>query len=142
MGDWRRYMSFFLVENWQKCYTALYSMHYRTCGVELIHDTHPRYNGNFWWATANYLRELLFNEQGFTWLRNVDDSLSVDLLNGLNITSKQEIFDPSVHLNLHLIGHNFLTTRTFRSTYENHGSNSGFSQIRERPELATSIEGE
>ena len=52
--QWRRYMSYFLVEKAYLCITALSSKGYQTCGV-LKHRN--IYEGNFWWSTARWLKD-------------------------------------------------------------------------------------
>lgn len=49
---WRRYMQYFLVENWRTCVEQL--QEYDICGVEW-RGRPPHFSGNFWWATAKYL---------------------------------------------------------------------------------------
>ena len=47
--DWRRYMSYFLVNRSEVCLEALRN-NYQTCGVQL---TPQHYQGNFWWVSMN-----------------------------------------------------------------------------------------
>ena len=47
--QWRKYMSFFLVDKYSVCFTALDKMRYSTCGVLKQQSI---YQGNFWWTTA------------------------------------------------------------------------------------------
>ena len=49
--QWRRYMTFFLVDKYHVCKHALAVMKYSTCGV-LKQD--GIYQGNFWWTTAKW----------------------------------------------------------------------------------------
>ena len=52
--QWRRYMSFFLVEKAHVCLAALTLRGYRTCGVLKNRNI---YEGNFWWSTAGWLKD-------------------------------------------------------------------------------------
>jgi len=59
--DWRRYMEYFVVENWKDCVAKL-KEGYDCCGVMWNTDTpigiHPHFSGNFWWANTNYINTL------------------------------------------------------------------------------------
>lgn len=59
ISDWRNYMLYFNVEKWEECVKSL-DEGYDTVGVEWIEKpTLPKhYSGNFWWATAKYIRSL------------------------------------------------------------------------------------
>ena len=109
--DWRRYMLYFLVEKWGTCVSALSSLGYKSCGVQLTFAEVPYYNGNFWWATGAYLKDVLGNEEkDIDWILDQDDSLSVHLLKDMDKENGQ-----SLHLSLHHIDHDLYTTRTPRS---------------------------
>ena len=109
--DWRRYMLYFLVEKWGTCVSALSSLGYKSCGVQLTFAEVPYYNGNFWWATGAYLKDVLGNEEkDVHWILDQDDSLSVHLLKDMDKENGQ-----SLHLSLHHIDHDLYTTRTPRS---------------------------
>lgn len=55
---WRRAMTRELVGGWQHC-TALLADGYDTAGCHWVSAGGPSfYGGNFWWATAEYLRRL------------------------------------------------------------------------------------
>lgn len=53
---WRRYMMFFTIKNMQNNINVLNN--YDTCGVDLKSFPVKHYSGNFWWATAKYLKTL------------------------------------------------------------------------------------
>lgn len=57
--DWRNYMMYFNVDLWQDCVSAL-DLGYDTAGVEWTENPKfpKHYSGNFWWATADYIRSL------------------------------------------------------------------------------------
>ena len=67
--DWRKYMEYFVLENWKDCVQKL-DEGYDCCGVMWNKDTpigyHPHFSGTFWWANTNYINTLdhsyLFNE--------------------------------------------------------------------------------
>lgn len=62
--DWRRYMEYFVVENWKDCIVKL-DEGYDCCGVMWNSKTpqgiHPHFSGTFWWATAKYINTLQDN---------------------------------------------------------------------------------
>jgi SAM-dependent methyltransferase len=53
---WRKYMTYFNVEQMNKCIAALNDND--TCGVDLRHGPVTHYSGNFWWANSSYLLTL------------------------------------------------------------------------------------
>jgi hypothetical protein len=59
--DWRRYMEYFVVENWKDCIAKL-EEGYDCCGVMWNTDTpigmYPHFSGNFWWAKTDYINTL------------------------------------------------------------------------------------
>lgn len=57
--SWRKYMQFFVIENWQDCIEALKT--YDACGVEWAASEWNQtyiFSGNFWWATSSYLSKI------------------------------------------------------------------------------------
>lgn len=54
--DWRRYMTYFNVCQYQKCFDLLDE--YDSCGVDLVNDPALHYSGNFWWANSSYIKKL------------------------------------------------------------------------------------
>ena len=61
--SWRRYLEYFLIDEWQKCQEALQSAN--LCGAEWLNctktiarqmETPGFFAGNFWWARADYLQ--------------------------------------------------------------------------------------
>lgn len=54
--DWRKYMEYYLVENYRNCLEVLAT--YDTCGVNWYHLPSHHYRGNFWWATSAHLSKL------------------------------------------------------------------------------------
>lgn len=59
--SWRRYMEYFVLENWKDCIARL-KEGYDCCGVMWNTDTpigmHPHFSGNFWWANTSYINTL------------------------------------------------------------------------------------
>lgn len=55
--DWVHYMTYFLIEKWEKCTTLLDNNN--TVGVDLSTVFHLHYSGNFWWSTANHINNLV-----------------------------------------------------------------------------------
>ncbi len=53
---WRRYMQYFLIQQWRICIDRLNS--YDACGVEWRLRP-PHFSGNFWWARASYINTLI-----------------------------------------------------------------------------------
>jgi len=56
VGNWRKYMQYFVVERHQECIAALRT--HDVCGVNWQRHPWPHFSGNFWWATAEYIRTL------------------------------------------------------------------------------------
>lgn len=54
--DWRKYMTYFNVNQYQKCFDLLDQ--YDSCGVDLVNDPTLHYSGNFWWANSSYIKKL------------------------------------------------------------------------------------
>lgn len=73
---WRKYLEYFTIKNWNKCYDLLNE--YDCAGTEWETEAHigdtksviPHYAGNFWWANASYINKLdvtdLFVENEWT----------------------------------------------------------------------------
>lgn len=59
--SWRRYMEYFVIENWKDCVAKL-KEGYDCCGVMWNTDTpigiHSHFSGNFWWANTSYINTL------------------------------------------------------------------------------------
>lgn len=59
--DWRRYMEYFVLENWKACVEKL-DEGYDCCGVLWNTDTFmgqfPHFSGGMWWANTNYINRL------------------------------------------------------------------------------------
>lgn len=58
--DWRNMMSYYLIENWQRCLKIL--PNYDAVGTNYV-DKYwggydPHYSGTFWWSTSEYIRTL------------------------------------------------------------------------------------
>lgn len=62
---WREYLEYFNIDKWNTCVDHL--NHYDCAGTEWVppsaciqigHDTHPHYSGNFWWARSEYVSKL------------------------------------------------------------------------------------
>jgi len=54
--DWRKYMTYFNVNQYQKCFDALDE--YDSCGVDLVENPALHYSGNIWWANSSYIKKL------------------------------------------------------------------------------------
>jgi hypothetical protein len=59
--DWRRYMEYFVIENWQDCVLKL-DEGFDCCGVlwnrNVASGFRPHFSGGMWWATAKYINKL------------------------------------------------------------------------------------
>lgn len=84
---WRRAMTRETVGRWQHC-TALLDGGYDTAGCHWVSAGGPSfYGGNFWWATASYLRRLPPPDhtnrwQAETWVSSASDQCAYDLKPG------------------------------------------------------------
>ena len=56
ISDWRKYMSYFLIEKYDDCLNALKTVD--ACGVDWQEHPEPHFSGNFWWANASYINKL------------------------------------------------------------------------------------
>jgi hypothetical protein len=66
--DWRKYMSYFVVNQFRKCIALLSTGLYDVMGVDLIAtysypwqepgETNLHFSGNFWWASVDYIAGL------------------------------------------------------------------------------------
>jgi len=54
--DWRKYMTYFNVNQYEKCFNALDT--YDSCGVDLVTEPVVHYSGNFWWSNSSYIKKL------------------------------------------------------------------------------------
>lgn len=54
--DWRKYMTYFNVNQYEKCFNALDT--YDSCGVDLVSEPVVHYSGNFWWSNSSYIKKL------------------------------------------------------------------------------------
>jgi len=54
--DWRKYMTYFVVDNYAKCSEVLESND--ACGVDLVNEPARHFSGNFWWARGDYINSL------------------------------------------------------------------------------------
>lgn len=58
--SWRRYMEFFLINEYEKCVQFL-SLGFDACGVQLRGTPRTNYlhfSGNFWWTKSDYIKVL------------------------------------------------------------------------------------
>jgi hypothetical protein len=59
--DWRKYMEYFVIENWTNCVQKL-NEGFDCCGVLWNSDTNlgywPHFSGGMWWANTNYINTL------------------------------------------------------------------------------------
>jgi hypothetical protein len=56
IDDWRKYMSYFLIEKYKDCIS--YLDEFDTVGVDWRTDPVPHFSGNFWWAKGGYIASL------------------------------------------------------------------------------------
>ena len=56
IDDWRQYMTYFNINQYNKCFEALDQ--YDSCGVDLVTKPTIHYSGNFWWANSYYIKKL------------------------------------------------------------------------------------
>ncbi len=56
--DWRNYLLYFTVERWRDCVSALTQDDLDVCSVNWLLLPSPHFSGNFWWATAGYIKSL------------------------------------------------------------------------------------
>ena len=54
--DWRKYMTYFNVNQYEKCFDTLEESD--SCGVDLVYEPTLHYSGNFWWANSSYIKKL------------------------------------------------------------------------------------
>lgn len=54
--DWRRYMTYFCVNEYLQ--TIKHLKDFDACGVDLSPIPKPHFSGNFWWSTGRYLNSL------------------------------------------------------------------------------------
>jgi hypothetical protein len=54
--DWRKYMEYFLINNFEECVDFLKT--HDAVGVDWRGSPSPHFSGTFWWATARYLSTL------------------------------------------------------------------------------------
>lgn len=54
--DWRACMLYFMVEKYLTCVNQL--LKFQTCGINYMIGPMPHYQGNFWWARADYISTL------------------------------------------------------------------------------------
>lgn len=56
IADWRRFMLWHLVDQWETCVSKLDE--FDTVGIFRQNDPVPHYKGNFWWANAGHINRL------------------------------------------------------------------------------------
>lgn len=54
--DWDEMMSFFVIDNWQKCIEKLND--YNCVGCNFLSGYPKHFSGNFWWARNDYINKL------------------------------------------------------------------------------------
>ena len=54
--DWRKYMTYFNVNQYEKCFNVLDTCD--SCGVDLVTEPVVHYSGNFWWSNSSYIKKL------------------------------------------------------------------------------------
>jgi hypothetical protein len=56
VNDWRKYMEYFVIENYENC---LYHLkEYDACGVNLVNEPSKHFSGNFWWSKSSHINKL------------------------------------------------------------------------------------
>jgi hypothetical protein len=60
--DWRKYMEYFVIENWIDCVQKL-NEGFDCCGVmwntETVWGNYPHFSGTMWWAKCSYINTLI-----------------------------------------------------------------------------------
>ncbi len=56
IDDWRQYMTYFNINQYQNCFDALDE--HDSCGVDLVTEPAVHYSGNFWWTNSSYVKKL------------------------------------------------------------------------------------
>jgi hypothetical protein len=56
VNDWREYMEYFTIQNFEKCLEALNE--YDACGVNLTTQPMKHFSGNFWWSKSSHIKKL------------------------------------------------------------------------------------
>ena len=56
VNDWREYMEYFIIENYNKCLDVLSEND--ACGVNLVSEPSNHFSGNFWWSKSSYINKL------------------------------------------------------------------------------------
>lgn len=56
-NDWVEYLEYFNIINYKKCLEKLNN--YDVVGTEYLSKPHHHLSGNFWWATANHISQLI-----------------------------------------------------------------------------------
>lgn len=68
--DWRRYMEYFAIENWEDCIQKL-NDGYDCCGVmwnsKTVWEHFPHFSGAFWWAKTDYINTLNHSYLDMEW---------------------------------------------------------------------------
>jgi hypothetical protein len=68
--DWRKYMEYFVVENWRDCIQKL-DEGFDACGVMWNRDTvygdYPHFSGGMWWAKCSYINTLNHEWLNMNW---------------------------------------------------------------------------
>lgn len=54
--NWRHYMEYFVIDQWQTCLFELQD--HDICGVNWQESPKPHFSGNFWWAKGSYITTL------------------------------------------------------------------------------------
>ena len=108
-AEWRRYMTFFLVEKYSVCSTALDQRGFESCGVLMNRNI---YEGNFWWTTAGWLSKRRPLIKDMVWSQATRYGAEEYILK--NVPGKQLL-----HYCIHHAHHNMQSCSTPRWLYEN-----------------------
>ena len=58
VANWRRLMTYFLIQQWSHCIRILSEWNAESVGTIFLEQPRPHFSGNFWWTTDRYLRTL------------------------------------------------------------------------------------
>jgi hypothetical protein len=114
--EWRRYMSFFLVEKSHVCLNLLErDPNYATCGVLKQHSI---YQGNFWWSTASWIASRTPKIWNFRW--NMQNRyIAEEYLMRPEYLPHGSHFKKRSHYCIHHAHHTMQVCHTPREWYEN-----------------------
>jgi hypothetical protein len=110
LNDWRRYVTYFMIERYSTCWRVLRTGHYDTCGVL---KEESGYTGNSWWTTAEYLSNKRPKVHELNWSFSNRFAVQQYVLGNLSRQEKNR------HYCVHHTHHDMLLCPTAREMYEN-----------------------